>query len=351
MKAKYSTICLLFLSALQFVPSCLQAQDSARIAGQRIDALGLELRTDFGYQPGFDSLPNTGGFSAKVLNVVARGQISDRFSYVFRHRLNSANHGNLLKSTDYAYVTCRLNDRFSLTAGKQVVYIGGYEYDLAPIDAYMWSVFWDNVGCYSLGATLGYDSPDGRHSFLAQFCNSPFANSVRDNMYAYNLAWYGNMGVFSTIYSINLIEYEKSKYVNYFALGNKLEIDRKYLYIDYMKRASGADSYGKHDFSLIGGLGAWVGERWKLFACGGYDLNKAQDASTPVVLAWDRYVAPGTESSFAGVGAEFFPQTSLGKVRAHIYAHYRHDPANHFEAGCGLAWWPDFLARDKRKAE
>lgn len=56
-----------------------------------------------------------------------------------RHRLNKKNNdASFFDATDWLYLAYR-KDNWELSAGKQVVAIGGYEYDAAPIDLYFCS--------------------------------------------------------------------------------------------------------------------------------------------------------------------------------------------------------------------
>jgi hypothetical protein len=82
------------------------------------------------------------GFRGKYLNVLLSGDIGKHWSYSYRQRLNKA-HANqsFFDATDWIHLTYTLNKHWSFNAGKQVVGIGGYEYDRAPIDLYFCSEY------------------------------------------------------------------------------------------------------------------------------------------------------------------------------------------------------------------
>lgn len=64
-----------------------------------------------------------------------------------------------------------------------------------------------------------------------------------DDMYAYNLMWIGAHGWFNTIYSVNMIEYQPDKFINYIALGHRLEFGKTALELDFMNRAADHQTY------------------------------------------------------------------------------------------------------------
>ena len=57
------------------------------------------------------------------------GEVNDRLFYWYRQTLNGGYEGqaleNLNESIEYAYIGYKLNERFTLTAGKQDVFYGG----------------------------------------------------------------------------------------------------------------------------------------------------------------------------------------------------------------------------------
>ncbi|MEG1762234.1 MAG: hypothetical protein RR256_01330, partial [Bacteroidales bacterium] len=179
-------------------------------------------------------------------------------------------------------------------------------------DVYYWSDFWNNVVCYQLGLTFTYSNT--KNTFMAQFVNSPFSKKAFENIWAYNLMWFGNYKWFHTAYSINLIEYEKNKYINYIALGNRFTFNHFSLDIDIMNRAGSAKEFFFKDYTLIGKATYQINSQWKVFAKGGYDRNNSQthipqhnEPNFDLNLAIDRFVLPGTSYAFYGAGIEFFP--------------------------------------------
>ena len=63
---------------------------------------------------------------------------------------------NLPESIEYAMIGYRLNDKFTITLGKQDAAWGGFEYDLDPYAIYEYSDMNEYMDCYFTGVTLGY---------------------------------------------------------------------------------------------------------------------------------------------------------------------------------------------------
>ena len=93
----------------------------------------------FNFQGSFDlekakDKDMTAKFYARQLRWEVRGDITDRIFYRFRHRLNKSNVAasldNLATATDMLYAGFRLDDKWTLTAGKMCQAWGGFEFDL-----------------------------------------------------------------------------------------------------------------------------------------------------------------------------------------------------------------------------
>ncbi|MDE6630785.1 MAG: OprO/OprP family phosphate-selective porin, partial [Bacteroidales bacterium] len=104
-----------------------------------------------------DSVANQSAFSGKYINFMLNGNISDKFSYHFRYRFNKiTSFGEFFNAVDWAYLDYDINPNWRVSAGKQMVYIGGFEYDYAPIDVYFWSGANENITCYEMGVSGQY---------------------------------------------------------------------------------------------------------------------------------------------------------------------------------------------------
>lgn len=287
-----------------------------------------------------------GGFVGRYFKLLVDGKISDKFSYSFRHRLyvDPANPKEFFSATDWASITYHPNSKFSLTAGKQMICIGTFEYDYAPIDVHYASDFWNHVSPFQIGINVGF-KPSARHTLYAQVTNSPFSTKGFQNMYAYNLIWYGNLAKwFNTIYSANLIEYEKGNFINYLALGNRFTWGKADIDVDYMNRYAGKKSAFFADFTLMGKISYRVSDYFKIFAKGGYDQNNAQKKDAAFI--YDRYVLPGIERGFYGAGVEYFPLTTAkNNIRIHAFWYSTNENPVPQTFNIGIKWQIKALER------
>ena len=317
-----------------------------------LDNLKLSTRADFtvDYHFGHDTVAPSAdhGFEGQYLVVGLNGKIGDKFSYHLRQRLNSPNIGfanTFFQGTDWAYLNWNFTDNLYLSAGKQVVAIGGWEYDSDPIDIYYGTEFWNTVCCYEVGTSLNYVDNSGKNQVLFQVCNSPFINQAMQSIYAYNLMWYGNFGAFKTAYSANMIEYQPGKFINYIALGNKLQFSGVEMYLDVINRASfEQETFFGQDLTAIYGIGVDIGSKWIVFAKAGYDFNQAQ---LPNTEAYDQYVTPGKKVDFESLGFEYYPMGDRS-LRLHLCgSHTSVDGVSKIQGNLGLTWKVDLLHMKK----
>lgn len=282
-----------------------------------VERLGIDTRADFQrtYVDG-ETIDEESGFKGKNLNVIVSGQLSDRFSYFLRQRLNKSSFdSNFFNATDRVYLDYKLTDQLTLRAGKQTIAIGGFEYDRSSIDLYLYSEYLYNVSCYAWGGSVIYDPTPG-DQLLFQVTESMFGalNNLHD-VYSWNVMWYGNHGWWSTTWSANLTEWAKNHYISYLSLGNKFQLGRQVnLEVDFMNRAASHQAFFLKDFSLIGQLNYRPIDKLNLFAKATYDVNRTD---TPA----DLLVHPDTEITSLCAGLEYFP---LGdnSVRFHATGGY-----------------------------
>lgn len=296
-------ICALLLGACSV---CADAQD---------ELLKLRLETRVDYQREYvdgDAVHDNSGFKGKYFMLIADGRIGEHFSYAYRQRLNKGISGDsFFDATDWAYVKYRPDDHWSLSVGKEVVAIGGYEYDMNPVNVYFASEYWNNISCFQFGASVAYTPDGGKDNIVAQVSQSPFRANAPD-MYSYNLMWCGSHGWLSTLYSANLVEYMPGRFISYLALGHRLSFGRFSLDADFMNRAASGQAFFFKDCSVMMRLSYCPSAKVSVFGKMTYDVNKTGKTA-------DYCVMPGTEVTQAGGGVEYRPHKS---VRLHAsYAH------------------------------
>lgn len=303
------TLILLFFTGLS-----VSAQDGELLT------LRLETRLDYMQEHiAGDKIQDNSGFKGKYLNIRIDGNLTDKLSYSYRQRLNKPN-GNVsfFEATDWINLTYTTGN-WGLSGGKQVVAIGGYEYDRTPIDCYFCSEYWNNIACYQIGTTLSYTSSDKNDKFLLQFCESPFRknalNTGNKEMFAYNLMWYGTHGIFSSMYSVNMIEYLPGKFINYISAGSRFDVGEFALELDLMNRAVSLDSFFGKNYSVIAELSWKPTDQLNIFAKMSYDRNMSGKTG-------DFCVADGTSITRVGAGLEYYPIKNMRNLRLHINGCY-----------------------------
>lgn len=319
------------------------------VSAQEQKWLNLQAEVRVDYQKEYvdgEAVKANSGFKGKFLNLLMSGELGNHFSYSYRQRLNKPNKdASFFDATDWIYLTYSPNKQWDLSAGKQVVAIGGYEYDRAPIDIYWASEYWHHIACYQFGASVGFSTKKGHDKLTAQVCNSPF-DTPNEDMYAYNLMWAGNHKWFSSLYSANLLEYAPGKYICYLSLGNEFRMGNAKLQLDFMNRATNRHAFLFKNCTVVGELSYMIKDRVNVFGKVTYDVNATQTAG-------DLCVKPGTELTRVGGGVEFYPLKGNRNIRLHANGAYTFgkngnadgalsDAQSYFDVG--LKWKVDLLA-------
>lgn len=308
-------------------------------AQNRVDNLFFEARGGFADE--FTSKNNSNHFTGDFFNFQANGHLSDKISYRIRQRLtkNPFDQDNILNGTDFLYIDWRINPKWSLTIGKQEIYIGGFEYDYAPIDVYYWSGFCNNLPqSYGMGVSLGFHF-DSNNTLYFQIINSPYSLGNNDDYLSYNLAWFGQIAPFwKTIWSANYAEAANSNGLFLFASGNRFQIADFYLEADFTESILETRNDTKCAFSVVGKLNYNYKDKLNAFVKGGYDDNiLSYDNNAENVFLYHK------NYSFIGGGVEFFPLENKD-LRLHCVYYYNDSDKIH-NLNIGATWKLDVISR------
>ncbi len=316
----------LFLTALAMFALTSFSQEKEKTGDFRISNLALEARADFDYYNMKQDADATdiSGFSGKFLNFKIAGNITDRFFYAYRQRFNLKGldtSSDFFSKTDYMYLGWQVTDDIALSAGKQVVAMGGIEYDLAPIDVYYHTEFWNTVACYQLGINATFTTRDKKNTFTAQFINSPVGGESLSGLYGYNAHWRADYKHFDPMCSVNFYEYSDGKFLNVIALGTAFDFGPVYGYLDYTNRASFEQkNFLFDDMTIDGRVGVYfMKDKMSVYVKAGYDVNKAQEETVAVEDIYDHFILPGTDITFYGGGVEFFPLKDRHDIRLNAF--------------------------------
>lgn len=243
------------------------------------------------------------GFRGEYINMYLFARLYKGLSFRWRQRLNITNERNFWDSTDFLMMQYDFNRHWQVAAGKQVVAIGGYEYDRPAIDLYYNTEYWNNIPCFQLGASVAYTFDSGDRLML-QFSNSPFRKAIgNNNTYGLSLMWTGRHGLWETIWSVNAFQCTGGRWINYIALGNRFNLlpeGKLWLEADFINRASSRQTFLFKDCSVAAELSGRPHPTLRVFAKYTYDVNHSGTDA-------DVCVYDGTEIHGIGGGVEYQP--------------------------------------------
>lgn len=349
------------------------AQDTIREKKSDFDyitKLKLEVRADFNFTQPFMRTysgesrvgENSYGFVGRYFNLHMGGNLTKNLSYYFRQRIiANPGHVNFFDNTDFLYLNYSITPNWSVRVGKDALAVGGFEYDAAPIDVLYSSYYWDYFYCFQLAAGATFHTKDQTNHLTLQIANSPYVfygSTFRNSLMSFNLLWSGHFGCFKTLYSINMFERDKGKFMNYIALGNQLEFNHFKIYLDLMHHATNTKQLLKN-FAVISRADVIIDDQASLFAKIGYEQNLDQleiQNYRETGELWDCLALPGQQYFYYGLGCEVRPR-KCPDLRVHAFVanysvrnDYIHpttltDERNVFNlsANVGITWDIDFV--------
>ena len=278
----------------------------------------ISLDTRFGYNQMITN--GDGRFLGDGLYLDINGYISPHFSYSFNHRLASTyyedNEGfNGTNWLTFTYET----DSFALTAGKDALLMGSFEYDAYDLDSYydMNSPFYNEFDCWQWGVSAAW-YPAEDHELLLQVANSPY--SADACYFAYAAGWRGAWDWFESYWTANLWQYDRSAFVKALNLGNRFYFGNFTVDLDLMGR-----------FGEIGGATCTLAPSYE-------------------ISDWGRiFVKAGWETDeiiFGGAGFEYFPLKENKDIRLHAVWAYNDYMYGH-TLNIGLTWKLDLTGTAK----
>ena len=300
------------LLAILLLAGCVQGVSAQSTAAEKSlfeEVTGLKSKSDkfnlyMNMNGSFDAQDQDGfqgaKFNMRQLRIEAKGNINDWLSYRWRQRLNRPNNGgdnidNLPTSIDIAGIGVKLNDKWSIFAGKQCAAYGGIEFDLNPIEIYEYSDMIENMSNFMSGLNIGYDFAAGQQlNFqVLNSLNGSFESTYGDVdveptkvPLVYTLNWNGNFNdVFKTRWSASIMNQGKDEKMTYFALGNELSLGKFGMFLDFMyskedidrKRiitgmlGGGASVPGAEYMSVVTKLNYRFNQNWNVFVKGMYE--------------------------------------------------------------------------------
>lgn len=295
---------------------------AAATASDLKPSVSLDARGEYQHvQQADTTVHRQSGFKGKLLSLFVTGELTPKFSYAYRQRLNGINRDHsFFDSTDWLWLRWNASPNFSLLAGKWAVLTGTWEMDPPPIDCFQLAEFAYGFPCYAWGLVGIASTNSGHDKFMLQVCQSPFRKTLehatgRDiDTYAYNLIWQGNHGFWHPMWGVNLIECMPGRYITYIGIGNRFLIgDRATIDLDFLNRSSSGHTYLFRDCSVMLQAQVRASRHVSAFLHGSYDVNRHSSTSR------DLAITPGTEIKRLGAGLFLYP---LADERLRIHAQY-----------------------------
>ena len=134
----------------------LLAASLVRAQQTHVDEVSVDTRATF-HQQTTDGVYDS-HFQGDYLNLHIKGQLTDNLTFRVRQRLNKKiDEKNPFNATDFLWLKWQAAPKWSFTAGKQPILIGGYEIDSPPIDVYYYGAFSSRLyQYYAFGATATF---------------------------------------------------------------------------------------------------------------------------------------------------------------------------------------------------
>ena len=298
-----------------------------------VDEISVDTRATF-HQQTTDGEYDT-HFQGDYFNVHFKGHLTDNISFRIRQRMNKKiDEKNPFNATDFLWISWEATPKWSVTLGKQGILVGGYEFDSPPIEVYYYSAFLTHLyQYYAFGASASYTyAPD--QTISVQFAPSPVSSGLQD-AYSYNLYWSGRpFKHWKTLWSVNIVEDEYHRKMNYIALGNKFPMGDLVVDLDLMNRASLKQKNLLSDWTVIM-KAIWTVGKWNLCTKVGYEQNDAANVDEHGI-SFDTALPAGNKYLYGGCGVEYFP---LGNDNLRLHAVYfrdNHDHVNNYDIG--ITW-------------
>ena len=320
-----------------------------------IPSISFDSRFGYNHTIGGDAA----GIGGDGLYLNIDGKISKHFSYSLCQKFFAAigEDQSVFENTDWLTLSYNVGG-FTLSAGKDVLMLGSFEYDAYDIDSYfdMNSMFYNSFEGRHWGLTGSWTNKNETSTFLFQVSNSPFSESPKiSNLYAYGLGWQGAWDWYESYWTVNLWEDTPGTFVKNIALGNAFYVGNLSLTADLMMR--GATLRNITDDISVTVMPAYeFGDSFRLFGKFGWErLSMNCFGDEPLgEVAFDEsgavmpdFLISGDDYLFYGAGLEYFPLKENKSIRLHAVWSSNNYTKRH-AINVGLTWKFDVVGTISR---
>ncbi|WP_197027641.1 porin [Prevotella sp. 10(H)] len=240
MKKLYIILGALFLSLGGFA----QHKESQNILDKLLrddKMLNIMLDTRVDFQTTFNNNDlDEATFHGQTFKLWLVGEIIPGIRYRVRHRLNKPQtplREGYSAATDQAWVAFDIGKNWTITAGKQSVQFGTFEYDYNPADIYQPTMAFNDLDAYKTGIDVAY-------KFIGQTLHLQVVNSdapqfasddYKNKALAVNVLWEGSLmdGKIKTRWGYGAFQHTKSKFYQWITPGIQLNLGKFSTELDY----------------------------------------------------------------------------------------------------------------------
>lgn len=199
----------------------------------------LDMRVDFQSTIGKGDV-NDLTFCGQTIKLWFTGEIVSGIRYCLRHRLNKPQfplREGYSGATDQAWLAFDIGKRWTITAGKQSVRFGTFEYDYNAADIYIPTMCFNDLDAYKTGVNVAYQ-------FAGQILNLQVVNSdapqfasekYKNKALSILGLWEGNLfnGVLKTRWGYGAFQHHKGRFYSWVTPGTQLNIKKFTAELDY----------------------------------------------------------------------------------------------------------------------
>lgn len=242
MKKIYILICVLIMVA---ATAKAQHRESENILDKLIwneEMLNImvDTRVDFQTQFNGSELDNA-SFKGQTFRLWLVGEIIPGIRYRIRHRFNKPQapliRDNYSSATDQAWLAFDIGKKWTITAGKQSMQLGTFEYDYNGADIYQSTMVNGDIDMYKTGVNVAYKFSNQTinlqvvNSDAPQFASEEYKNKA----FSVNVLWEGNLfeKKLRTRWGYGAFQHDKSKFYNWLTLGTQLNLGHFTAEMDY----------------------------------------------------------------------------------------------------------------------
>ena len=215
---------------------------------KKTEAISIYFNTHLSFQDRFNGDDKGASFVGRQLRFEMLGNITKHWGYRFRYRLNRPGvqqSDNFSNNIDFMMIRYKFNDRFELTAGKEGVALGGYQYDDNPIQVLEFCDWLTGIDGFHLGFQGTYNMTKNQALILSLHN----ANNDRTNAYYFEdptiksshfplgatACWSGSFfgGKLQTLWSYTLLSEVQNNLGHLVMTGTKLNMKKWQLILDY----------------------------------------------------------------------------------------------------------------------